>query len=129
MCSSGSILPINLVNVESFIPTGVAALLISGEKGPGLAKSMLVPFAFVRQLFRRGYLFASVTWQLSPSQDHFPPHLVSEPPNEWDASLRGRRSSSPAECEYKFPPSLPGWMTIWYGFLPSTEGGVPSALP
>ncbi|GAA0154771.1 hypothetical protein LIER_12659 [Lithospermum erythrorhizon] len=43
MCSSGFILPINLVNEGSFMPTGIVALLIFDEKGANPANSVLVP--------------------------------------------------------------------------------------
>ncbi|GAA0146296.1 hypothetical protein LIER_06287 [Lithospermum erythrorhizon] len=38
-----SVFRLNLVNVGSFIPTGMAALLISGEKGANPASFVLVP--------------------------------------------------------------------------------------
>ncbi|GAA0183083.1 hypothetical protein LIER_30559 [Lithospermum erythrorhizon] len=43
MCSSGSIFPVNLVNVGSFIPSSMVALLILGEKGASPASFVLVP--------------------------------------------------------------------------------------
>ncbi|GAA0167338.1 hypothetical protein LIER_22294 [Lithospermum erythrorhizon] len=38
-----SVFPVNLLNVGSFIPTGMTALKISGEKGAKPANSILVP--------------------------------------------------------------------------------------
>ncbi|GAA0150290.1 hypothetical protein LIER_09263 [Lithospermum erythrorhizon] len=43
MCSSGFVLPVNLVNVGSFSPARMMASLMPGEKGASPANLVLVP--------------------------------------------------------------------------------------
>ncbi|GAA0154132.1 hypothetical protein LIER_37807 [Lithospermum erythrorhizon] len=98
MCSSGYVFPVNMVKVGTFTPTGMAALLILGEKGDKPASSVWVPLHICpATLSVRGSICFCNEAILPPSHEHFPPHLVSEPPDERDALLRGRRSSLPGE--------------------------------
>ncbi|GAA0173027.1 hypothetical protein LIER_41446 [Lithospermum erythrorhizon] len=93
MCSSRSVFPVNFVNVGSFIPTGIAAFRISGEKDTRHANSVLVT--------RRACpaSFAERTAIYCHNQIHRPPSgpvplpRVPEPHDGYAIQLRAHYSS------------------------------------
>ncbi|GAA0163815.1 hypothetical protein LIER_39665 [Lithospermum erythrorhizon] len=128
MCSSGSVFPVNLVNTGSFIPAGMTALRVSGQKGARPASSVLVSRSLVRLPLPRGPLSAAtrLPWPLWEAM--WLRHLVLQLHGDCAALLPARSLPVPGEYVYRSPP---GWMTPLRGSLPLVGGGATevAALP